>query len=54
MKYLIIPPEKKSAFATDYYEYENNYDEGMIVVALFNATISFNGKDFHKIEEDHL
>lgn len=50
--YLIIYGSQ--AFYTNHYDYENLYADGMIVINFANDTISFNGKDFNGIEEDHL
>lgn len=50
MKYLII--HWNNAFYTEWYDYENNYVEGMIIVKGYE--ISYNGKDFELIEFDNL
>lgn len=52
MNYLIIYQGK--AFYTNWYDYENNYVLGMIVINLFTVKISFDGKTWNEIEEDHL
>lgn len=41
-------------FLTEWYDYENNYDNGMTVYDLVNLKYSTNGKDWCDIEEDHL
>lgn len=58
MKYLIIATDsrtgEKTAFYTNWYRYENNYAPGMIVVDRTQRIITFDGKTWSDIEEDHL
>ncbi len=53
MKYIIIPKDQ-TPFLTDWYIYENNYEEGMIVIDTHNETYTLNGVDWGVIEEDRL
>lgn len=53
MRYLIITQDKKS-FITKWFEYENHYQEGMIVIDGELGKISFDGVSWEDIEEDHL
>lgn len=52
MKWLIIHNEK--AFYTNWYDYVNNYVDGMIVIDNINHQYSTDGRNFYDIEEDHL
>lgn len=52
MRYLII--HNKKSFYTNWYDFGNNYVEGMIVIQLHDERISFNGKDFTDIPYDNL
>ena len=60
MRYLIIirDPETwvQSAFFSDRYDYENLYsaEHDMIVIDRAGSTVSFDGKTWQDIEEDHL
>ena len=60
MRYLIIIRDpvtgKQSAFFSSRYDYENLYsaEHEMIVIDRSNNLVSFNGKDWEDIEEDHL
>lgn len=64
MRYLIIVKDKLSdkvnnAFYSNHFDYENDYPEYpssavMTIVDLKAGYISFNGKDWEPIEEDHL
>lgn len=58
MKYLIIFIDPltggKTAFTTNWYQYEHHYQEGMIVVDTTQHLISFDGEIWQDIEEDHL
>lgn len=54
MKHLLIYPKTKSAFLTNWYEYENTYIDGMIVIDTRKGTISFDGINFEDIKEDSL
>jgi hypothetical protein len=51
MKYLIIPKDRKPFF-TDWYDYENNYEKGMMVIT--GGKFSTDGMIFEEIECDHL
>ena len=53
MKYLITSPEQEP-FITNWYSFENNFIEGMIIYDLQNWTYSTNGKQFIDILQDHL
>ena len=52
MNYLII--QKESAFFTNWYDYENNYSSGMIVINLLKGEVTFNGVEWQNITQDHL
>ena len=52
MSYLIIDTKTNTAFFTEWYSFENMYVEGMIVIT--GGKISFDGKTFSEITEDHL
>ena len=52
MRYLIINVKEKQAFETDWFDYDNNYKEGSIVIK--DGEISFDGKTFEEIDEDCL
>jgi hypothetical protein len=60
MRYLIIftNPETgdRTAVYTDWYDYENNYNEKykMIVIDRAKSMISFDGEIWQRIEDDHL
>lgn len=58
MRYLITTTnaENNEPFKTNYYDYENNFDEllGMIVYDLFNDKYTTDGKKWKPIEIDHL
>ena len=53
MNYLIIP-KAGTAFYTNWWTFENNYNAGDIVIDLYSQKISRDGKIFETIEEDHL
>lgn len=53
MQYLIITSEKESFF-TKWFDFENNYQEGMIIVDFINLLISYDGETWDEIKEDHL
>ena len=58
MKYLIIYTDQQTgeqkAFSTNWYMYENNYQDGMIVIDTTQRLITFDGETWQDIEEDHL
>lgn len=58
MKYLIIYTDpttgEQSAFFTNWYQYENNWQPGMIVVDRTRQLITFDGETWQDIEEDSL
>lgn len=58
MRYLItyIQNKKLEAFYTDWFIYENNFnnDLKMVVYDLNKSTYSINGIDFNPIMIDHL
>jgi hypothetical protein len=51
MRYLIITD---IVFYTKYYDYENNYCEGMIVVDTFKYKYTKDGINWMDVELDHL
>jgi hypothetical protein len=52
-KYLIIS-DCKTVFLDNYYDFENNYVPGMIVINLIAWKITFDGINWLNIEENHL
>lgn len=60
MEYLIIcdNPEtgKPYVFYTDWYDYENFYNAelNMIVIHYTSGEITYDGKTWEEIEQDHL
>lgn len=58
MKYLIICTDpitgKQWAFFTHWYQYENHYQPGMVVVDKTQGLITFDGEIWQDIEEDSL
>ena len=58
MQYLIIHIDfntgKPSSFYSDRYDYENNYEAGMIIVNNSSNKITFDGETWEDIEYDHL
>ena len=58
MKYLIIHEDpttgEKGAFVTKWYQYENHYQPGMIVIDRTQGLITFDGEMWQDIDEDHL
>lgn len=58
MKYLIIHTDpttgEQCAFFTHWYQYENHYQPGMIVVDRTQGLITFDGETWQDIEEDSL
>ncbi len=57
MRYLIITKDqddKQIAFLTNYYDYENHYKPGMIVIDSSRASVSFDGQTWEEVQEDHL
>lgn len=55
MRYLVICKDH-SAFWTNWYTYENMWNDGTInyIVDVALDKITFNGKDWQEIEYDHL
>lgn len=53
MNYL-IPQEGHEPFLTNWYDYENNYNEGMVIYNLLSGTYSTDGITFKEIQEDYL
>ena len=55
MKYLITSFDGNiKPFLTNYYSYENNYVENMIVFDLLNSEYTIDGINWLEITEDHL
>lgn len=57
MRYLIITTDqdgKQIAFLTNYYEFENHYTPGMVVIDSAKAKVSFDGQTWEEIQEDHF
>lgn len=58
MKYLIIYTDQvtgnQSAFFTHWYQPENHYQPGMIVIDRTQGLITFDGETWQDIEEDNL
>lgn len=58
MKYLIIHTDpttgEQCAFFTHWYQYENHYQSGMIVIDRTQGLITFDGETWQDIEEDSL
>lgn len=52
MQYLVLHNNK--AFYTNWYNYENNYNDGMVVFSLLTDTYTTDGINWEEIEEDHL
>lgn len=52
MRWIVI--YQNQAFLTDWYSYENVYQEGMTVINTATRSITFNGLDWFEITEDHL
>lgn len=52
MRYLII--YNGTASYTQWFETENNYCEGMIVIDFVKDVVTFDGKTWKEIEEDNL
>lgn len=53
MQYLITMPDEPP-FLTNWYDFPNNFVEGMVIYNLTNFTYSYDGKTFIDIPEDHL
>ena len=51
MRYLIICD---TVYYTKYYDYDNNYCEGMVIVDTLKQLFTTNGIDWLAIELDHL
>ncbi len=54
MRYLIVFSDGTLPFYTKWYDFENNFVQGMTVFNLSENTYSTNGKYFVEIPEDHL
>lgn len=58
MKYLIIYEDpttgEKGAFLTQWYQYENHYQPGMMVIDRTQGIITFDGEIWQDIEKDSL
>ena len=52
MNYLIY--YQGESFYTNWFDSENNYITGMIVWNLLSHTVTYNGKDWFEIKQDHL
>lgn len=53
MNYLILP-YVGPPFYTNWYDFENNYVEGMTVFNLLLHRYTFDGQTWFDIEQDHL
>lgn len=53
MNYLIIGKDFEP-FLTNWYGFENNYNEGMTIFNLLASTYSTDGFTWKEIEIDHL
>ena len=51
--YTIIMKDK-TVFITQWYEYENNWNEDLMLMIIHGLQYSVNGKDWINIEIDHL
>ena len=58
MKYLIIytdpDTDEQMAFFTDWFQYENHWKPGMIVIDNTQRLITFDGEMWRDIEKDHF
>ena len=58
MKYLIIYTDpntgEQGAFLTHWYQYENHWQPGMIVIDNTQRLVTFDGETWQDIQEDHL
>ncbi len=52
MNYLIL--RDGEAFYTNWFDYENNYNDGMVVFNLLTDTYTTDGINWKEIEQDHL
>jgi len=52
MRFTII--HNNEVFYTEWYRYENNYVDGMVIINNNNHTYSTDGINFKEIQEDHL
>ena len=50
--YIVICKDN-SAFRTDYYRYENHWNDGIYCI-ISNYGITFDGQTWEEIEQDHL
>lgn len=53
MRYLITHPENEP-FITEWYDYENNYEKGMVIYDLVKFYFTTDGKTWKEINQDHL
>ncbi len=53
MKYLITVPGEEP-FLTIWFDFENDFQDGMVVYDLFKHTYSTDGINFKEIEFDRL
>ncbi len=54
MRYLVTTQDYKPPFFTMWFEYENHYQNGMIVYDLFNSLYTTDGKTWEPVETDQL
>lgn len=52
--YLIVFNDLKEPFYTKWFDYDNNWEEGMTVIDLRNDHWTRNGVDWMPVETDHL
>lgn len=53
MRYIVIHDNNPTPVYTNWFDEENNYEEGMVVIDLWNH-VYFDGKKWTEIEEDNL
>jgi hypothetical protein len=53
-RYLIMTDNGSDPFTTDYWTYENCYNEGDIVIDLYNCKWTRDGINWKELEKDHL
>lgn len=53
MRYL-IQPLNQEPFLTNWFDWENNYNEGMTVYDTINWTYTKDGNNWLELEIDHL
>lgn len=55
MRYLITyKDESAKPFMTNWYDFENNYSEGMVVYDFIRLLYTSNGTEWKELYEDHL